>query len=240
MSTAVNLYEVRFAALPGTLVGTSPLARYAGLWDRPDRATARFLGYTPLLTVLGPYAAGGAPVIPAAAMQLDIGDQELAPFVSHLALETVLDRLGQAWVGLHVDFPGSIGENEWAAALAARVPLVGIGAKAWTFAPTAFPLGPPTRVAAVPGAAPNQRTSLVLSWGAPADLGGEAVTGFQIESAAALAGPFTDLVSDTGNADTEYTHSGLTAGQTVYYRISAHTASGTGPASVIGSGTTES
>ena len=47
-------------------------------------------------------------------------------------------------------------------------------------------------------------------------------------------------MADTGSASTSYTHSGLTAGSTRHYRVSAINSAGTGSASGSASATTDS
>ena len=78
-----------------------------------------------------------------------------------------------------------------------------------------------------------------LAWTAPADDGGRAVTGYKVEvSNDGSSGSWEDLVADTGSADTEYSHTGLSVGQTRHYRVSAINAAGTSDASVSDSATT--
>ena len=50
--------------------------------------------------------------------------------------------------------------------------------------------------------------------------------------------PWTDVVADTGNTDTRYSHTGLSPGSTRHYRVSAINAVGTSDASDVVSGTT--
>ena len=76
-----------------------------------------------------------------------------------------------------------------------------------------------------------------LSWTAPAD-GGSAITGYKIEVSTDGGTNWTDLVADTGNDDTRYSHTGLAPGSTRHYRVSAINAVGTSDASDVVSGTT--
>ena len=82
-------------------------------------------------------------------------------------------------------------------------------------------------VAEVPGAptglsaAPNGTTGIDLSWTAPADDGGSAITGYKIEVSTDGGATWTVLVANTGSTDTTYAHRGLTAGSTRHYRVSA-------------------
>ena len=79
-----------------------------------------------------------------------------------------------------------------------------------------------------------------LSWTAPVDDGGRAVTGYKVEvSDDGSSGSWSDLVADTGSTDTEYSHTGLLAGQTRHYRVSAINAAGTSDASDSDSDTTQ-
>ena len=105
------------------------------------------------------------------------------------------------------------------------------------------PPGPGT--AASPGAptgltaAANGQTQIDLSWNGPSDDGGAAVTGYRIEvSADRLA--WSDLVGDSGSTSTTHSHTGLTAGSTRHYRVSAINSAGAGSASAIATGTTAS
>ena len=102
------------------------------------------------------------------------------------------------------------------------------------------------RVPAAPGAPTNLMaeadggTRIELSWTAPVDNGGSAITGYRIEvSGRRQHGDWTDLVADTGNDDTSYTHDGLSPGDTRHYRVSAINATGTSEASDSDDATTE-
>ena len=76
-----------------------------------------------------------------------------------------------------------------------------------------------------------------LSWTAPAD-GGSAITGYKIEVSTDGGTNWTDLVADTGNTDTRYSHTGLAPGSTRHYRVSAINAVGISDASDVVSDTT--
>ena len=100
-------------------------------------------------------------------------------------------------------------------------------------------------VPALPGAptdltaTPNGPTQIDLSWSAPVSDGGAAITGYRIEvSANGLA--WNDLEADTGSVSTSYSHTGLTAGTTRHYWVSAVNSAGTGAASTVDSATTTS
>ena len=81
-------------------------------------------------------------------------------------------------------------------------------------APT-FP-GKPTNLTATA----NGSTQIDLGWDAP-DPGTDPITGYRIEVWADAVTGWTDLVANTGNADTTYAHTGLSAGDTRHYRVSA-------------------
>ena len=81
-------------------------------------------------------------------------------------------------------------------------------------------------------------TQIDLSWTAPASTGGSAITGYKIEVSANGTSGWTDQVANTGNANTTYAHTGLTAGTTRHYRVSAINANGTGVPSNVDSATT--
>ena len=105
------------------------------------------------------------------------------------------------------------------------------------------PPGPGT--AASPGAptgltaAANGQTQIDLSWNGPSDDGGAAVTGYRIEVSADRTA-WSDLVGDSGSTSTTHSHTGLTAGSTRHYRVSAINSAGAGSASAIATGTTAS
>ena len=76
-----------------------------------------------------------------------------------------------------------------------------------------------------------------LRWDAPAKTGGRDINGYRIE-VSTDGNTWTDLVADTESTDTDYRHTGLTAGTTRYYQVSAINAIGTGTASATASVTT--
>ena len=71
-----------------------------------------------------------------------------------------------------------------------------------------------------------------LSWSAPEDDGGEAITGYRIEVSRGGTA-WSDLEADTGSTSTSYSHTGLTAGSARHYRVSAINSVGTSPASNV-------
>ena len=81
-------------------------------------------------------------------------------------------------------------------------------------------------------------TQINLSWTVPASDGGSAITGYKIESSSDGGSSWTNLVANTGNANTTYAHTGLGAGDTRHYRVSAINANGSGAASNVDSATT--
>ena len=87
-------------------------------------------------------------------------------------------------------------------------------------------------------AAGNGQTRIDLSWTAPSDDGGAAITGYRIE-VSANGSTWNDLVANTHNTATSDSHIGLTSGSTRHYRVSAINSAGTGPASNIATGTTD-
>ena len=95
--------------------------------------------------------------------------------------------------------------------------------------------------ATVPGvptgltATSNEETWIELSWTAPSDDGGVDITGYRIEVSSG-GGAWGDLAANT-EAATTYSHTGLRAGTTRRYRVSAINSAGTGPASNIATGT---
>ena len=83
----------------------------------------------------------------------------------------------------------------------------------------------------------NGPTRIDLSWSAPARDGGAAITGYRIE-VSANDSDWSNLVVNTGSTATSYSHTGLTAGITWHYRVSAINSAGKGPPSNIAAGTT--
>ena len=81
-------------------------------------------------------------------------------------------------------------------------------------------------------------TQINLSWTAPGSTGGSAITGYKIE-VSPDGTSWTDLVADTSNTTTTYAHTGLTAGDTRHYRVSAINTNGTGDPSNVDSATTD-
>ena len=82
------------------------------------------------------------------------------------------------------------------------------------------------------------QTEIDLSWTAPSDDGGADITGYRIE-VSNNGSNWSDLVADTNSTYTSYSHSGLSAGNTRHYRVSAINSEGTGPASGTDSATTD-
>ena len=65
------------------------------------------------------------------------------------------------------------------------------------------------------------------------------ITGYKIE-VSTDGSSWSNLVADTGSTSTSYSHTGLAAGSTRHYRVSAINSAGTGTASNTDSATTES
>jgi len=81
---------------------------------------------------------------------------------------------------------------------------------------------PPTNLSATK----VSQTQVNLSWNAPSDNGGSAITGYKIEEKVGT-GSFTVIVANTGNTNTSYSRTGLTAGLTYTYKVSAINSAGT-------------
>ncbi len=80
-------------------------------------------------------------------------------------------------------------------------------------------------------------TTIELRWSPPESDGGDIITGYFIERSLNGAA-FATLVADTGNDDTFFTDSTLSARDNGKYRVSAINVSGTGPPSNLASATT--
>ena len=99
-------------------------------------------------------------------------------------------------------------------------------------APARTPGGPENLVASADGP-----TRIDLSWTAPSDDGGAAVTGYRVE-VSTNGSSWTDLVTDTRSSRANHTDIGMTAGITRYYRVSAINSAGRGPTSNVDWATT--
>ncbi len=107
-------------------------------------------------------------------------------------------------------------------------------ANATTAAATATRPGAPTGLTAT---AVGQ-TIINLRWTAPSDNGGAAITGYRVEVSPNGTSNWTNQQANTRSTTTTYTHTGLTAGTTRHYRVSAINSVGTGAASNVVSATT--
>ena len=94
--------------------------------------------------------------------------------------------------------------------------------------------GAPTGLAATA----SGTTAINLSWSAPGSTGGSAITGYKIEVSPNGTSGWTDQVADTTSTATTYAHTGLAAGDTRHYRVSAINTNGAGTASNVDSATT--
>ena len=93
-------------------------------------------------------------------------------------------------------------------------------------ATTITPPGAPTGLTATA----NGQARIDLSWAAPSDDGGSAITGYRIEVSEDGSG-WSDLVGDTRSSAISYSHTGLAPGITRHYRVSAINSAGAGNAS---------
>ena len=96
--------------------------------------------------------------------------------------------------------------------------------------PTAVVPGAPT---AVSGTARNR--SVALTWTAPGDNGGSAITDYMVQYSTSNTGPWTSFVDGVSTA-TIATVTGLTNGTLYYFRVAAKNAIGTGPYSTVSAG----
>ena len=101
-------------------------------------------------------------------------------------------------------------------------------------APGATAPGAPTGLTATA----SGTTAINLSWSAPGSTGGSAITGYRIEVSSNGGSSWTNLVANTSNTTTTYAHTGLTAGATRHYRVSAINTNGAGTASNVANATT--
>ena len=99
---------------------------------------------------------------------------------------------------------------------------------------TTGPPRPPTGLTATALGA----TIVDLAWTAPANDGDSAITGYKVQVSNDGSSNWIDLAADTGDANAWYRHTGLSDGETRYYRVSAINANGTSPASGSANATT--
>src|SRR5712691_11070669 len=81
-------------------------------------------------------------------------------------------------------------------------------------------------------------SQIILSWTAPTDNGGSAITGYKIERSTDGGTTWSALVANPGNTATTYSDTGLSHTTTYTYRISAINSIGTSSASSAVSSTT--
>ena len=102
-----------------------------------------------------------------------------------------------------------------------------------------------TTVAVVPGAPRSVvtraagSTAIGLSWDAPTSDGGARITGYRIEASRNRNSGWTIVRANTQSSATTYRHTGLLAGNTWYYRVSAINDRGFGPTSSVANATTD-
>ncbi|MDE0073700.1 MAG: fibronectin type III domain-containing protein [Gammaproteobacteria bacterium] len=97
--------------------------------------------------------------------------------------------------------------------------------------------GAPTELTVTPSPLAGS-TQLDLTWLAPFDDGGSAITGYLIEWSATRVGPWLPLVTDTESLVRSYTDRGLGPNITRFYRVSAINSKGPGRPSNVAQGTT--
>ena len=85
----------------------------------------------------------------------------------------------------------------------------------------------------------NGQTQIDLSWDAPSSNGGADITGYRIEVSSNGGTGWSDRVTNTGNGNTTYSHTGLAPGSTRHYRLSAINSAEAGNASNVASATTD-
>ena len=106
----------------------------------------------------------------------------------------------------------------------AMIAIVAVGVALVTNNSTITVPGAPTRLIATA----NGQTIINLYWTTPVSNGGSPITGYRIEIFPNGVFNWTTLVADTTSTSTTYSHTGLAAGTTRYYRVSAINANGTG------------
>ncbi len=79
---------------------------------------------------------------------------------------------------------------------------------------------------------------LLLTWSAPAEDGGSAITGYRIEISSTGVSGWIILVASTDNTTTAYLHTGLSPNTARFYRVAAVNGRGTGAFSNVARGVT--
>ena len=105
---------------------------------------------------------------------------------------------------------------------------------ATTASSTAGIPSPPTGLVATPAS----YSQINLSWVAPSSDGGYAISGYVIERSANGGSTWSAVVPDTGTTTTSFSDSGLAAGKTYLYRVSATNSMGASLPSNVASATT--
>ena len=82
-------------------------------------------------------------------------------------------------------------------------------------------------------------TAIDLDFSASADNVRSPISGYRIKLSSDAGSSWTDLVADTDVSNTTYSHTGLSAGTTRHYGVSAINSVGTGAASGTDNATTE-
>ena len=111
-------------------------------------------------------------------------------------------------------------------------------AKAYTVTLTRAPQTAPDAPTGLMATA-NGTSDINLEWTEPAYDGANAISGYKIQHSPAGNSPWTNLTGNTGNADTEYSDTGLDPRTTRHYRVFAINSIGTGPKSNIANATTD-
>ena len=140
----------------------------------------------------------------------------LSRMLSVVAMWMLTPHLAQAGSGLYVS-------SEFGVNFTPNLDITGTNSvPAVTNNSTITVPGAPTRLIA----AANGQTIINLYWTTPVSNGGSPITGYRIEISPVFN--WTTLVADTTSTSTTYSHTGLAAGTTRYYRVSAINANGTG------------
>ncbi len=197
----------------------------------PTQLTATAAGRTSInLSWTAPTNTGGAAIT---GYQIEVSNTGTANTWTNLVANTQSTTTTYAHTGL------SAGETRHYRVRA--INSVGPGAvsattSATTDTPNATVPAAPTQLTATAAG----RTSINLSWTAPTNTGGAAITGYQIEvSNTGTANTWTNLVANTQSTTTTYAHTGLSAGVTRHYRVRAINSVGPGAVSATSSATTD-
>jgi len=159
---------------------------------------------------------------------LKVDSTSVAKFIVEYGGVRTTETHTQTYTDVSFDNAGEVGT------VATCTPAIVAGTQTASFsALSSVPAGAPTGAAATVTAGV---TSAALTWSAPGSAGGSAITGYKIEVNDGTT--WTTASASTGTDSTSYTVTGLTAGSSYTFRVSAINAISTSSASTASSSVT--